>query len=452
MQWVRAVVRLDWGVARRAWSIAWPLMVADSFESILWLVDAYFVSFLGDDALAAVGLGGYLDWLFFTGATLFITGVLVVAGQSIGAGRRDVGRIIGEGAVSAFLYAIPIMAAGIAYAGPMIRVLAGDGVSPRVYEMAVEYFTVRLYSLPFLYAYMALDAGYRAAGVSKPVMVSVAVGGVANMILDPLLILGLGPFPRMGIRGAALASVIATIISLALIIAYSPSLGFRLQPALPGRRTLLMARVGLPALVERIVFVTGNLAYLGAVARCGDDALAAHTVGVRIESLAFLPLFSIGTVASSMVSQLVGSGDIREARRVGVEIAKFSFLAGVIVGGMLVALSWVVPEAFTDSEHVRRLATVYLILAGVTEPALALIFTLSQAIRGAGNTLVPTLVNVVGLYLLRVLPAFILRDIPIMGECVYSVWLAMVIDTVGRGLVFAVVYARYFGRLARKLV
>ena len=213
-----------------------------------------------------------------------------------------------------------------------------------------------------------------------------------------------------------------------------------------------MALVGLPVLLERLAFVGGNLAYLGVVARCGDAALAAHTIGVRIESIAYLPLYSIGESAATLAGQEMGAGRPEEARRAGVEVALLDALAGVGVALLLVATAGILPRAFTRDPAVRRLAAMYLVIAAASEPPYALATSLSLAIRGAGNTLVPTAINLAGLYALRVVPAGILASRLPPSSCVLGAWLAMLLDQAGRAAITGATYRRFFHRLAKRLV
>jgi len=441
---------IDRSIVKRAWRIAWPLMVAESLDSILWIIDIFFVSLLGDTAVAAVGVGGYLGWLFFVGSTMMYMGTLVLASQAIGADRRrEAGRIIGESISSNAILAIPIGLTGYYAAEPMLMLLNARG---EVLDEAIDYFRVRALGLPIVYAYLVYDAAYRAAGFTRPVLIATGWGVLVNTILDPILILGMGPFPAMGVAGASLASVIATMVNLAVLHLKTTLLGFKVKPLKPSAWALKSARVGIPSMVERLAFVTGNVVYIGSVAGCGDKPLAAHTIGVRIESLAFLPMFSIATAAGSMVGQEVGRGRVAEARRVGWEIGKASLLFGGLTGGILVFGSGFMPLLFTGDPEVARLSRMYLVIAGLTEPALGLEMTIAQTIRGAGNTIIPTIVNLASLYILRVIPAYILPGYMPPGLCVLGAWSAMALDVIGRGISLSIIYKRYFTRLARRLV
>ena len=441
---------IDRAILRRAWAIAWPLMIAESLDSILWITDTFFISRLGDAAVAAVGLAGSVSWFLGIGAFMLYMGAMVIASQAYGARRYDlVGRVAGEAMTLNAALAVPVALAGVAAGRWLMRILGGEEL---VIELGYDYLVYRLLGLPLLYAAFTLDAVYRAVGITKPVLQATAAATALNVLLDPVLIFGLGPAPRMGVAGAGLASSIAAGLNLSILYARQGVLPAGVKPLAPSALSLEAVKIGLPALVERAAFVGGNLAYIGSVARCGTDALAAHTIGVRIESLAFLPMFSIATAGGALVGQELGAGRMGEAKRVGWEVAKGNLLFGALVGAALIAMAPYATRAFTDTARVAWLAVVYLVIAGVTEPPLGMAMSMAQAIRNAGNTLVPTLINLASLYTLRVIPAYILPAYMPQGLCVLGAWLAMGIDVTGRGAILGLVYRRWFEILARRIV
>jgi putative MATE family efflux protein len=441
---------LDKAVIRRAWGIAWPLMVADSIDAVLWVTDTFFVSRLGDTAIAAVGLAGYLSWLFFIGSTAFLMGTLVLASQAYGAGEYDkASRAASESLTANMLAGLAAAALGFYVVEDALALLGGSG---GVVSEGSGYFRVRALGLPLLYAAMVYDSAYRAAGLTRPVLYSTLLAASTNAVLDPILIFGLGPIPGLGVRGAALASVVAAGLGLLALVYLSRVLPFSVEPRRPGSWALKSARIGAPSLVERLAFVGGNVVYVGSVARCGEAPLAAHTIGVRIESLAFLPMFSMATAAGAMVGHEVGAGRLGEAKKVGWEVSKAIALFGAALGAAIILLSPVIPGLFTQTLEVRRLAGVYLVIAGLTEPAFGLAVGLAQSIRGAGNTLAPTVVNLGSLYTLRLLPSYTLPSLLPPGLCAIGPWLAMGLDLVSRAVFFSVLYVRRFEKLSKKLV
>ncbi len=443
---------VDKGIAGEAWRIAWPLMVAEAVDSVLSFIDTFFVSRLGDTAVAAVGLAGYVSWLFFVVTSLYYVGSLVTAAQAYG-GRRleEAARFVGESLTASMIVSIPVAVLAV-YAAPWLLGALAGRAGPNVVSEAVGYLVVRVTDLPLLAAAMVAGAAYRAVGETKPALTATTLSAAVNAVLDPPLIYGVpGLLPALGVRGAALASVIASGVALLAYLAMQSRLPFPIEFALPGSRSLRAAWLGLPAMVERLVFAAGNTVYISAVAGCGEAALAAHTIGLRIESIAYLPSFALSVAATGLVGQSVGAGGIGRAKRVGWEVVKMNAWLMTVLGIVLVVSAPLAPRIFTSSPETAKLSTLYLILAGLSEPALAVAMTASSGIRGAGNTLIPMLVNVTGLYGLRVTLAYTLPGLLPPDLCPLGAWLAMDIDLAGRAVASAVIYRMLFEKLARKV-
>ena len=443
---------IDRNVLVKAWSIAWPLIIAEAVDSILSITDTFFVSRLGDEAVAAVGLAGYASWVFFVFTQLFYMGSMIIAAQAYGARLYDkASRAIGESLTSAVLFTSISTAMVFLVAGDIVSLLAGSEVSSKLIVDATNYLQVRVLGLPVLSAAMVLGAGFRAIGDTKPSMVATLVSAVANIILDPILIFGLLGFPPMGVLGAAIASFIATWFSMVAYILFIRRLPFSVKPLRPGKEAWAAFKLGLPAMIERLVFALGNMAYIGAIARCGKTPLAAHTIGIRIEAFAYLPAFAVSIATTSMVGQSVGKGDLDEAKKIGWELIKINTLFMTVMGVVLVVIAPYAPMVFTDNDETHRLAMIYLILAGISEPALGAAMSASSAIRGAGNTITPTIINVSSLYTLRVTLAYILTRLLPRSNCPIGAWIAMDVDLFVRSLVLAIIYRGKFHKLTRRV-
>ncbi len=441
-------MKLDRGVVGKALEVSLPLIIADAATSIIWIIDAFFVGMLGYMELAGLGAASYLLWLVIIISNLIYMGAFVIAGQARGARKDDLAvRVLRESLGAAAALGVAVAAATYMLAPQALQRLSGDA-----WPYAWEYTLAWLPGIPIYYVNLVYDAGLRSFGMTRPIMVSVLAGSVVNAVLDPILIFGYGPLPAMGVKGAAYASVVAGGVSLLALTYYALALPGAPFPQLPGSLAFKAARVGFPSMVERLVFVSGNLLYLGAVAYCGEEALAAHTIGVRVESIAFMPLFSIATAAGALVSWEVGAGRISESKTLAWELLKFSTASGAVIGLLLAILSPVIPRFFTEEAGVAGLATVYLVIAGLTEPMLAVAMSSSQIIRSAGDTRTPTIVNTLGLYTFRVLPALLLVRMAPEGACAIAAWLAMALDVTARAAIMGFIQHRYYTRLARKLI
>ncbi len=434
-------------LTREVLRIAWPMVISELSDSLYSIADTYFVSKIGTVALAAVGVGSYLAWLFFVIVALFSIGVLVYAAQSYGAGEiKAARRALGESLVFGALVSFAASMVVFYFTPSLVSIITGP--NPNLIEVAASYLRVRMLGLPALAAALMMDSVVRAVGATKYSMVAVVSSAFLNVVLDPILIFGLLGAPKLGVAGAALATVISIVYMIPLEAYFLKKLSLTPVPSLRPIHVVKVVKVGAPAALERLVFSVGNNAYIAFIARCGDVALAAHQVGLRIESFIYMPGFAFSVAASALVGQRVGAGEVVEGKRVGMEAAKIATALMTVLGVAVALTASYLVAPFSPSAEVAQLAAVYLVLAGLSEPGLALAMTLSGAIRGGGNTVIPLIINAAGLYAFRVAPAAFLTSV--MG--VIGAWLAMFADVYLRGIIFLVVYLRYFLRLVKKVV
>lgn len=434
-------------LTREVIRIAWPMVISELGDSLYSIADTYFVSKIGTIALAAVSVGSYLSWLFFVIVALFSTGILIYTAQSYGAGAiKEAKCALGESILFGIL--VPSTVALIVYhsAPSLIGLIVGP--NEKLINVTFKYFSIRILGLPILAVALIMDSAVRAVGATKLSMIAILSSAFLNIALDPVFIFGLLGFPKMGVAGAALATVISIAYIIPLEFVFLKKLSLIPLFSLRPRYVIRVTRVGLPAATERLIFSIGNNAYISFIARCGNAALAAHQIGIRIESFIYMPGFAFSVAASALVGQRIGAGNIEEGKHIGMETAKIATILMTILGIAVAITATYLVTPFSPDENVAELATLYLILAGLSEPGLALVMTLSGAIRGGGNTLIPMVLNASGLYLFRVLPAAILTGI--MG--VIGAWIAMFIDVYLRGLIFLMTYRKFFIKLVRKVI
>lgn len=434
-------------LTREVIRIAWPMVISELGDSLYSIADTYFVSKIGTIALAAVSVGSYLSWLFFVIVALFSIGILVYIAQSYGAGAiKEAKCALGESILFGVLVSSTV--AMIVYHSAPFLIGLIVGPNEELINVAFKYFSIRILGLPILAAALIMDSAVRAVGATKLSMIAILSSAFLNIALDPVFIFGLLGFPKMGVAGAALATVISIAYMIPLEFIFLKKLSLIPLFSLRPRYVIRVTRVGLPAATERLIFSIGNNAYISFIARCGNAALAAHQIGIRIESFIYMPGFAFSVAASALVGQRIGAGNIEEGKHIGMETAKIATTLMTILGIAVAITATYLVTPFSPDENVAKLATLYLILAGLSEPGLALVMTLSGAIRGGGNTLIPMVLNASGLYLFRVLPAAILTGI--MG--VIGAWIAMFIDVYLRGLIFLITYRKFFIKLVKRVI
>ncbi len=409
--------------------IALPVMAGSLVETLYNLTDAYFLGKLGAEAISAPSIS--FSILFF----------LIVFGSGLsGAGTTLIARSKGQGdasrmnfymnqmtsllAIASFVLAL----AGFAASRPLLRLL---GTPPSVSAATLDYLRICLMGLPFMFAYFALQSAFTAVGDSfTPLMVHLFAVGV-NVVLDPLLIFGFGPIPRLEVVGAALATVVSQALAAAfsLAILAKGRYGLRLSPGSmrPHADTArLFLGIGLPASIGQGLSALGFTALQGLVNGFGASAIACFGVGNRIVSLFDLPAHGIASAATTLAGQALGAGDEPRARRV-VRIALLACLLlltpplvlSVFWGGALVRFFVADPEAVRLGGIMFRIVSPSVLLFG-------LYLVTTGAFQGAGATRIIMILAVARLWVFRVpLAAYLIRGAEQGPE---AIWYAMFVS------------------------
>uniref|UniRef100_A0A7C4D880 Multidrug-efflux transporter n=1 Tax=Staphylothermus marinus TaxID=2280 RepID=A0A7C4D880_STAMA len=434
-------------LVKKVFKLTFPMIITELAHSIYSLTDTFFVKGLGADALAGVGLASYLFWIFMVFITMFNSGLTIYVSQAYGAGENiKAKKSLSEVLLYGSLFSLFIGLIGY-WIGFKILILLNGELNTVVYN-AYDYFKWRVISLPIVFAVGSIDSTLIAIGWTIKSMKANVIGVLLNIILDPIMIYGYYGFPRMGVEGAALATIFSNIATGFINTYYLLKSGLKPEFVIETGILNRILNLGIPIAVERAVFSIGNNLYVAIIARCGSIALAAHNIGLRIESLIYMPGFAFSIAASVLVGQAIGNSDYVYAKKIGREVVKTSTLFMTILGIIIAIVSRYVVEPFSPNEDVRMLASTYLILAGLSETGLALSMSTSGVIRGSGNTRIPLLINVFSFYVIRLLVAFsLVNSIGVIGA-----WIGMFIDLYVRGLIIYVVFEKYFYKLARRVI
>jgi putative MATE family efflux protein len=343
--------------------LAVPTAVGIAALMLFQLVDTFYVGMLGSSALAAMGFALPVT-LFVMHVALGIgVGATALISRAIGEGdRTQVRRLTTDSLVLANLVVVVVALAGILTLGGLFALL---GAPPDIVELIASYMVPWYLGVGLLVIPMVGNSAIRATGDMKTPMVIMVVAGVANAILDPVLIFGLGPFPRLELTGAALATVIswaaAFVTTLWVLIRREKMVSFRIPRArdvLGSWRAVL--HVGGPSTLTQLMQPLGAGALIRLVAESGPDAVAGYAVGARVDTLALVGIFALSAVSSPFVGQNLGAG------RMDRIAAGLRFLALACIGWgaamllLLFGLADPIAHAFSDETSVLEASTTYL--------------------------------------------------------------------------------------------
>ncbi len=410
---------------RRILKLALPICGGMLSQNVLNLVDTAMVSGLGDGALAAVGLGGFLNFLLTAFILGLASGVQAIAARRVGEGRHgEVALPLNGGIVLALVVGVPLSSALFLAAPALFGVVADD---PQVAELGAPYLQARLVAMTAMGINFAFRGHWNAVDKSMLYMGTLVVMHATNISLNWVLIGGNLGAPALGATGAGIASAastyVGTVLYFVLGFVHARDAGF--LRSLPSRQTLAtMIRVSAPVGVQQVFFAGGMTVFLTLVGRVGTSELAASKVILDLMLVAILPALGFGLAAASLVGQALGRRDPDDAERWAWDVAK---LAVVVVG--LIAVPAAISPSLILGFFLRDPAT--LALAVTPMRLVALSVTLDSvglvamnALVGAGATRRVMAVSIVTQWGL-LLPIVWLVG-PTLGLGLTAIWIAQV--------------------------
>ena len=389
---------------------ALPLLAGSLLQQFYNMVDSWVVGrYVGDGALAAVGVGFPVLTMF---SSLFIglsNGGTVVIAQFFGAGKMDRVRDAVDTVYAAFLMSIiPLTALALLAVGPILRLLQ---VEPGAYDEAYLYLIVVCAGLTGSVGYN-LNAGILGGlGNSRSTLLFLAVASVMNIVLDLALVLACG----LGVLGVALGTIIAQAFSWLFGVAYInrryPEISLRLFPRTFDRALFRQIMgIGLPAGVQMSLVALGAMVVMGKINSYGKEFTAGYNVGFRLDQLAFLPIQSLSSAVVSFVGQNIGARQLDRARQ-GIQITVMLSAAwAVLMTAVLMPFSEPLVAFFSDTPAVVHAGAVYLNCIMPFYFLFAIMFCLNNAMRGAGDSVFPMVNVILSLILVRVPAVYWLAD------------------------------------------
>jgi putative MATE family efflux protein len=396
-------------IGRALGLLAIPMMLEMSMESVFAVVDIAFVSRLGTDAIAAVGITEALITVLYAVAVGLGMGVTAMVSRRIGAKERDAaasvtGQAIWIGAALSLIIGI----SGAVYAADMLRLM---GATDNVVETGTGFAAVLLGGSASIVYLFLLNAAFRGAGDASVALRSLWLANGINIVLDPCLIFGLGPFPEMGVTGAAVATTIGRGIGVLYQLWYLLGGRGRLEFHL---RNLALA----PTLIVRMLIISAGgigqfliatsswIIIMRIIALYGSTAVAAYTIALRMFEFVWLPSWGLGNAAATLVGQNLGAKKPQRAEESTWRAARYNTMLMTVVGVLLVTLAPGIAGLFSDDPEVLRYGTSCLRILAIGNPMYAIGMIVTQALNGAGDTATPTAINFVCFWLLQIPLAF----------------------------------------------
>jgi len=423
--------------------LAWPVAAEMLLHTLTQIVDMMMVSRLGKAPIAAVGLSFRPMFLFMSVFLGIGAGTTALVARSMG--RREpaeAAKVTHQATMATILVAV-VFAAGIWALAPWIQSFMGAEAD--VLPLGTTYMRAVSWGLPFMYISMVLTSALRGAGDTHTSMRVNAAANIVNVVLNYALIFGHFGLPRLEVQGAAIATSLSraaagiVIIGLTLrgkLVIPPPARLLSFDPAV----FLRVARVGIPASLERVLLSLAMIFHLKMLAVEGTVAVAAATLSQNIEELSHMPSIGLSVSASALVGQFLGHERPDMAAVSGRECVKIALVFMGVMGLLFVVWPGVFLALYAPEPDVFPVAVTLLQLVGLAQPFMAVAFVLAGALRGAGDTRSVAFATAFSVWGVRLSLTYVFMNC--FGWGYAGAWGAMVIDSAVRAAIVCFIFVR----------
>lgn len=409
------------------WRLSLPAILTQITTIAMQYIDSAMVGALGAHASAAIGLVSTSTWLL-SGVTYAVSaGFSVQAAHHVGAGDDEGARsVVRHGLGAAAVVGSLLALLGVCISGALPVWLRGDEA---LHADASAYFLVFALMLPFSQLNSLCSSFLQCSGD----MVTPSILNAAMCVLD--VIFNAIFIPPYGVLGASIGTTLACAV-VSLLMAWrccfhDRHLHLRRGDACGFRPDILKkaVKIGTPVAVQEIAMNSAMVAATGIIAPLGPVAIAANSFAVTAESLCYMPGYGIGSAATTLVGRAVGAGDSARARRYGSICTAMGAAMMGVTGVLMMLLCPLVFAMLTPDQAVRDLAAQVLRIELIAEPLFGVSIVAAGALRGAGDTLVPSLLNLGSIWGVRIVLAMVL--VGPLG--LHGMWIAMGVELCVRG-------------------
>lgn len=390
------------GLYKKTLFIAIPVMIQNLITNFVALIDNIMVGQVGTEQMSGVAIVNQI--IFVYNITIFgaVSGAGIFCAQFFGKGDNN-------GVRNTFRFKM-LSVFALTFIGALLFLTLGDNLISlylhdadkgidlvQTYNYAKDYLLIMLVGLVPFSVEQAYSGTLREGGIAVPPMAAGIVAVVTNTVLNYLLIFGIGIFPEMGVRGAAIATVISRFVQVVIVVVWthlnSKRLGFvkglyrsaRVPVELAGR----MIKKGLiPLMANECLWSAGVAALTQCYSMRGIDVVAGLNISNTVVNLFNVMYIAFGSGVSVVIGQLLGANDLVAAKKAAPRLIVFSGIMCVVVGGIMAVLSGVFPKIYNTTNDVRTLATSFILISALLMPIQAMLHSTYFSLRSGGKTLI----------------------------------------------------------------
>ena len=417
--------------------LAIPIMASSFLGTLYNITDMAWIGLLGSKAVAGVGVGGMFTWLSQGLAAMARMGGQVQVAQCIGRGERDRAHGFAQAAVQlATLMGMAYAVISLVFTRQMVAFFFF--FFPEAQTAALSYTKIACGLIVFSFLTLTMTGLYTAQGDSKTPFLANLIGLVTNMILDPVLILGPGPFPKLGVVGAAIATVTAQAIVmmmmiLGVIIQKKENVlkGIRLTAKIPKEYLGGLCGIGIPTAIQGMAYCAISMVLTRMVSAYGAEAVATQRVGGQIESISWNTADGFAAALNAFIAQNYGAGKMDRVRK-GYRASLWTVgIWGLLISFVFICFPKAIADIFFHEPKAVATAVGYLVIIGFSEAFMCVELTTVGALSGLGRTRLCSIISI----------AFTSARIPlaiILGGLIglSGIWWALSITSIIKGIIF----------------
>ena len=415
--------------------LMWPALAENLLSTFVSMADTMMVSSLGTAAISAVGLVTQPRFIMLSAFMALGTGATALVARAKGRGDvKEANQVLRQSLILAAVVIAVLCTAMIIWCEPLIRFIAGANISEETIQYALDYFRIQVYGFPTLALTFIMNACLRGAGNTRAAFYSNSASNIVNIIFNYLLINGHFGFPKLGVAGASIATVMGQVVALGfctyLLMNGKQYITLRHQGKLRADMNMIgrISRIGFPALLDQVVMRVGMMLFTLIATSLGDDPYAAHIIAMNIQSMSFTTGMSFGVAATTLTGQCLGRKRVdlaqwyvRRTLHMGAILSVLVALVLFFFGGALASLYSSVPVIIGYAGTVLKIVALSNVISNSR-------FVYNSALRGAGDARFTAKSTFLGILVARPLVASVLVYVFHLG--LVGVWIALISDAV----------------------
>lgn len=428
-------------LGRAIFLLAVPMVLEMAMESVFAVVDIFFVSKLGSEAVATVGITESVMTILYAISLGLGMGTTALISRRVGEGRLKDASVTAAQSISlGIVLSIPIALAGIYFAPDLLELM---GSSKSMVESGYRYPQIIIGFNIVIMLLFIINSIFRGAGDAALSMRVLWISNFINIILDPCLIFGLGPFPELGIAGAAYATVIGRGIGVIVQMYFLFNRKHRISIILADFKVRLkiiikLIRISLGGIGQFLISTISWIGLVRIMATFGSSVLAGYTIAIRILIFLLLPSWGLSNAAATMVGQNLGAKKPDRAERSVIITSKINFVFLTIVAGLFLLFAGDFIKVFTSETAVILAGKDALRFLSFLLPFYAIGMVMIQALNGSGDTRTPTIINFFCFWLTELPVAYLLAKKMNFGA--HGVYLAIILADIMIAVIGVIVF------------